>query len=258
MKCTFSLRRLGLVAHKHYAENRTSYLYGALALLGLLGLCAMLSLTGNVKHIASFEAMNVMIACVAPIAVAKLSLHDSMMTGKQIGYYTLPATDGEKFLFALLNTLVLSALAVATFEVVASIISDSIPQGHFHETALVGRWFEGGWVYAQLGLFWMSASMLAMSMAQDSPIKPMVLIIAILAIINFAPLVIFSSESEIFIQSLDVTRFTSSVAGTFKFGNSVLDFIARPFGYEMWWNDVWLPIILTIAAWFKFRERQSK
>ena len=137
MKCTFSLRRLGLVAHKHYAENRTSYLYGALALLGLLGLCAMLSLTGNVKHIASFEAVNVMIACVAPIAVAKLSLHDSMMTGKQIGYYTLPATDGEKFLFALLNTLVLSALAVATFEVVASIISDSIPQGHFHKTALV-------------------------------------------------------------------------------------------------------------------------
>lgn len=258
MKCTFSLRRLGLVARKHYAENRTSYLYDALALLGLLGLCATLSLTGNVKHIASFEAMNVCVACIVPFVVAKFSLSDSMMTGKQIGYYTLPATDGEKFLFALLNTLVLSALAVATFEVVASIISDSLPQGHFHTTALVGRWFESGWVYAQLGLFWMSASMLAMSMAQDSPIKPMVLIIGVLAIINFAPLCIFPPANEIFVQSLDVTRFTSSVAGTFHYGNSVLDIIARPFGYESWWNDVWLPIILTIAAWFKFRERQSK
>ncbi len=261
MNNRFSFRRFWLLARKHYTENRQNYLViaGIYALMLAYGIWACLR--GNYPSLDAFEVMVIFAFIVTPIWSAKMNFTPYVYTGKQLGGFTLPATQGEKFLFAVLNTILLTALAVALIEIPASILHshiDFVPDWSNGST-LVGVWFSGLAPLVEVSLIFFSTAILACTMAHRGNVgKPMFLIWGVLILIHALPILLLPQGDGTSIAELNVPSFTALFEGELWSGKTLLAFESERLITPALWHTFVLPAILLVSAWFKFKEYQVK
>lgn len=261
MNNRFSFRRFWLLARKHYTENRQNYLIiaGIYALLLAYGIWACLR--GDYPSLDAFEVMVIFAFIVTPILSAKMNFTPYVYTGKQMEGFTLPATQGEKFLFAVLNTILLTALAVTFIEVPASILHSHIDfaPDWSNGSTLVGVWFSGLAPLVEVSLIFFSTAVLACTMAHKGNVaKPMFLIWAVLILIHAFPVLLLPAGDGASVAQLNVPFFTALFESSLTVGGTQLEFETAPLFSLAHWHTFVLPTMLVVAAWFKFKEYQVK
>lgn len=261
MNNRFSLSRFWLLARKHYTENRQNYLIfaGIYALVLAYGIWACLR--GDYPSMDALEVSVIFAFICTPILGAKMNFTPYIYTGKQMGGFSLPATQGEKFLFAVLNTIFLTALAVSCIEVPASILHshiDFVPDWSNGST-LVGVWFAGLAPLVEVSLIFFSTSVLACTMAhRGNAAKPMFLIWGVLILIHAIPILLLPQGDGTSVAELNAPFFTALFEGQLWSGDTLLSFESERLFTLSGWQTFILPTILLLSAWFKFKEYQVK
>lgn len=261
MNTTFSLRRFGLLVRKHYTENRQDYLIVAGIYTLFLAYALWGCLRGNYPSPDAMEVCAIFAFIMTPIISAKKSFFPYIRTAEQVGAFTLPATMGEKFLFGILNPILLTALAVSLFEVPASIIhdhaADFIPHWS-NENAVIGMWFAGLAPIFEIAILFYATAVLACTMAHKGNVaKPMFLIWAVLILVHAFPVLLLPMGDGSSVAELNVPFFTSLFESSLTVGGTHLEFETERLFPLAHWHTYVLPAMLVVAAWFKFKEYQA-
>ena len=260
MNNTFSFRRLWLLARKHYSENRRPYLIGVACYAFVLFICFWCWLGGEVEDDFLMEFAFMWSAIFIPVVVAKINFSDSMKRGSSQIYYSLPATEGEKFLFALLNTLVVSAVGIAVCEVCASLLHDATPPRPDRiggDYSAIGHWFANLGDMIVIALLFMSGSVVACSASKDKSGTGFAFVMSALAVLFFLPELFIAPQGDYLI----------STEGFIVGGNTLYCDYATAGGLDVWfltppvlpfheWYNAIVPALLVVIGWFKFRERE--
>lgn len=262
MKQTFSFRRFALLARKHYSENRQSYLISAGIYLLFLAFALWRALDPEVPSMAFFESALLFVAFITPILAAKYNFTNYFQAGKQIEAFTLPATASEKFLFATLNSLLLTALAVVVFEVSASLVAPESFESCKYSidySYIAGHWFGGLTEFLQISIMFFATSVLACTMAHKGNVaKPMLLIWAVIVLLHFLPVVLFHNGYGTSVGEINVPHFTSTLNHLYTVGDTQIEFHAERLFWPQVWHTFVIPAVMLVAAWFRFREYEAK
>lgn len=260
MNNKFSFRRLWLLARKHYSENRRPYLVGLACYAIVIFICFWCWLGGEYEDNFLLEMAFLWSSILIPITVSKISFGDSMKRGSRQIYYTLPATQGEKFLFALLNTLIMSAAAIVVCEVSASLLHTAIPErpGIFYDGQTpVGHWFANVGQLVSLSALILGGAVLACSSSKDNSAKAMAFVMIALILGILAPQLFLPVNGDYtigttsFIIGGNTLYCDYTVAGGLK-----VEFLTSPvLPFYGWYNAI-VPALLVVIGWFKFRERE--
>lgn len=261
MKQTFSFRRFGMLARKHYAENRINYIAGLggylmFLLLGLYG-----ALRENLPSLAMFESSIIFVAFFVPIVVAKMSFAPYIYPNRQVGAFTLPATRGEKYLFGMVNTLLLSALTIGGMEVAASLVAPhcAVLNDFDFVRSIAGHWFAGlGELLVVMPMF-ASVTIFACTISRKGNLAvPMIITWATIALLYALPTLILQSCDGWSVATLEFPAFITTYNNHMDVGNLVFECTTERLFDTRWWQNLILPAVLLVAAWFKFREYETK
>lgn len=259
MNKSFSLRRLWLLARKHYSENRRHYLVGVACYALVLFVCFWSWLGGEYENDVVLEMAFLWSAMVMPILVAQISFADSMKRGSRQMHYTLPATQGEKFLFALLNTLVVSAAAIAVCEVGASLLFAEVPErlGADRGNFVLGHWFANVGQLTALSTLFMGGAVLGCSASKDWRSKTWVFVWVAMVLVYFTPHFFLSPGGDYtigtdsFLIGGNTLYCDYTTAGGLQVG-----FLTPPVLPFYEWYNIVVPALLVVVGWFKYRERE--
>lgn len=264
MKATqsFSLGRVALLARKHYTENRQSYLIYVGIYLLFMAFSLWRALEPELPSMAAFESSLLFVSLVTPILAAKYSFSNYYQTGKQIDAFTLPATTGEKFLFATLNTLLLSALSIGIMEVAASLVAPESFEAcevSISYSYIAGHWFGGLTEFLQLSAMFFAVSILACTMAHKGNVaKPMFAIWGVILLLHFLPIILFHDGYGTSVGEINIPHFSSTLEHLYTVGDTQIEFFTERFFLPEAWHSLIIPVILLVAAWFRFREYETK
>ena len=262
MKQTFSLSRFALLARKHYTENRTNYLLGAggyllFLLLGLYG-----ALRSELPSMNMLETIVIFVGFFVPIVIAKMSFVPYIWTNRQVEAFTLPATRGEKFLFATVNTFAVSALAIAGIEVAASLAAPDVYVevgdvllGHSH---VVGHWFAGLSEMLAVATMFAIIAIFACTMARKGNVAvPMFTTWGAVALLYALPTILLHNGDGLSVASMDFPAFIATFNNHIEVGETVLEYTTDKLVQPHWLFGLVVPAVLLVAAWFKFREKDA-
>lgn len=261
MKQTFSFRRFGMLARKHYTENRINYIAGLggylmSLLLGLYG-----ALRENLPSLSMFESGIVFVAFFVPIAVAKMSFAPYIYPNRQVGAFTLPATRVEKYLFGMVNTLLVSIIAIAGMEVAASLVAPHCAALNDFDfvRSIAGHWFAGlGELLVVMPMF-ASVTIFACTASRKGNVAiPMIATWAAIALLYALPTLILQSCDGWSVATLEFPAFITTYNNHMDVGNLVFECTTERLFDTRWWQNLILPAVLLVAAWFKFREYETK
>lgn len=261
MKQTFSFRRFGMLARKHYAENRINYAAGLggylmFLLLGLYG-----ALRENLPSLSMFESIVVFVAFIVPIAVAKMSFAPYSYPKRQVEAFTLPATRSEKYLFAAVNTLLVTALAVGVIEVAASLVAPhcAVLNDFDFVRSIAGHWFAGlGELLVIMPLF-ASVTIFACTISRKGNLAvPMIITWATIALLYALPTLIMQNWDGWSVATVDFPAFTTTYNNHLEIGDTTFVYTTERLFDTRWWHSLILPAVLLVVGWFKFREYETK
>lgn len=260
MKQTFSFRRFGLLARKHYAENRINYSAGLggylmLLLFGLHG-----ALRDNIHSLGIFESGIIFVAFFAPIIVAKMSFAPYIYTNRQVESFTLPATRGEKYLFGVVNTILVSALAIGGFEMVASLVAPhcAVLNDFDFVRSIAGHWFAGLGELLVIIPMYTSVTIFACTITRKGNIAiPFIVTWAAIALLYALPSILINLDGWS-VATLEFPAFVTTYNNHIDVGNTVLECTTERLFDTRWWHNLVMSAVLLVAAWFKFREYETK
>lgn len=260
---SFSFRRFALLARIHYVENRQNYLYGIGIYALFMAYSIWRALDPDNPSMNAFEASTLFVSFCTPVLVAKHSFSAYYQPGKQIEALTLPATQGEKFLFVTLNTLLLSTLVIATFEIAASLVAPTLlAKGDvsiYQSAIIVGHWFRGLDEFIPIALLLLGSSVLACTMARKGNVgKPMLLIWSLVALLHLLPVILFHNGLGTSTGEINIPHFTATLEHLFTVGGTQIEFHTERLLWPQVWHTLIVPTILLIAAWFRFSEYETK
>lgn len=260
MKQTFSFRRFCLLARKHYAENRTNYLIGLggyllFILLGLYG-----ALREDKPSLSMFEAIITFTSVCTPIALAKMSFAPYILPNRQVEAFTLPATRNEKFIFSVVNTLLVSALAIVGVEVVASLVAPrlAILNDFEYVRSIAGHWFAGLGGLLMMAIIFGTSAIFACTATRKGNVAVAMFAtwLGIVLLYSFPTLLInFDGWS---VATMEFPGFIATFNNHIDIGNTVMECTTQQLLQGSLWTKLALPIVLLVAAWFKFREYETK
>lgn len=261
MKQTFSFRRFGLLARKHYTENRINYLVGLggylmFLLLGLHG-----ALRDNMPSLARLESILIFVAFFTPIAVAKMSLAPYIIPARQLEVFTLPATRGEKFLFAVVNTLLITSLAISGLEMTASLVAPRCAawgDGIAVSRSVVGHWWGALTELMVVLPMFATTTIFACTVTRKGRVAvPMLLTWGAIILLYLIPTILIDGGG-VSVASVNFPAFIYTFNNHVECGNTILECVTEPLMQSRWWLCLIMPAVLLVAAWFKFHEYETK
>lgn len=260
MKQTFSFRRFGLLARKHYTENRINYFAG----LGAYTLFLLLALHGvlrdSMPSLDRFEAIIIFVTFFAPFILAKINFAPYTHTQRQVEALTLPATKGEKFLFATLNTFVVLAVAIVGLEVVASLVAPRCAE--LNEFAFVrsitGHWFAGLTEILAIAPIFATSIIFAYTISHKGHVGLSLIATWGAIVLLYAIPSLLINGDGISIATMDFPAFITTLNNHIEVGDTLLECTTEKLVQSRWWNSLIMPAVLLVAAWFKFHEYETK
>lgn len=227
---------------KHYLENARGYLYGALTLCGLLALMIIM-------FEKNFVVPQTMIMGLAAVYCVQLTCRSHYDKLQRACSYTLPVTQGEKFLFMWFNTVVVSSAVIILVGLVVAWCGMLFP-GFYSD-------FRSDLLAPLCLMFFgmQSGALFVCCWTKDSPLKGYLLILGIF----LAFLMIHGWFWRYFFDlaySLPLSWVNGWVDNTeailmYSVGGGVSLLASYLF------MGLWIPV-LWVAAYFKFRERTLK
>lgn len=262
MNSKFSFRRFGQLACKHYTENLTNYLVG----LGAYTLFLLLSLQGALREgsmpsLARFEAIIVFVTFVCPIILAKMNFAPYIHTNHQVMAFSLPATRGEKFLLAVVNTLLVSALAIVGLEVAASLAAPrcAMLNEFDYASSITGHWFAGLTEMLTVAPIFAISAIFACTVARKgNVILPLIVTWGVIVLLYAIPSLILCNGDGTSVATMDFPAFITTFNNHMDVGDTVLECTTEKLIQPRWWNCLFTPVVLLVASWFKFNEYETK
>lgn len=257
---SFSLRRLWMLARKHYIENGRTYLFLlATMVIALVGVSLVALI--NKDEFGAFEFVMLLPEVIVPLLVAKLSMSGYYITKRQLTSFTLPATHSEKYLFAVLNTTIITVVSYALVELVASIVYGIIPPPDY-DPVIVGTWFVGWAHFLGVALLFGTTMLFGCTISKDNPARGFAVVMVAYLVIGALPLLLTSPGSSMWLNtqpSLPMMT-TLSITNLVQEGNaSVIYTTSTTMGqWVQRASDIFLPVVILVAGYYKFKEHQMK
>ena len=259
MSNRFSMRRLAMLFRKHYIENGRLYL---LLLAGGVLLLAFSVLSTVVNHDMYFFELVVFFSSIFfPLLMAKMSFAPYYQTKQKIVAFTLPATQGEKYTFAVVNTIVSTLIICAIIEVAASLVAPYMESPDYSPVG-VGSWFGIWWNTISTALIVGSMMIFACSSSKDSPMKNFMLVACLFIIAGFIPTLLLRADSMMWLQERPTFLMLTSadLVSVFTEGSSFVMYhnnvsLGRVVALA---GDLWWPVVMITAGYFRFREHQMR
>lgn len=261
MKQTFSFRRFGQLARKHYTENRINYIAGLGGYLFFILLCLGGALREDKPSLDRFESVIIFVNFFVPIVLAKINFIPYISTNRQVEAFTLPATRGEKFIFAVVNTFVGWALAIVGLEVIASLVAPrcALLNEFVYAHSIVGHWFARldemlivTPVFATAAIFACTAT------RKGNAFVPMVITLGAIVLLYSLPTILLDNVGGTSVATLDFPAFIITLNNHMDIGQTVLESTTEKLMQPRLWHYMFVPTVLLISAWFKFREYETK
>lgn len=262
MKQTFSFRRFGMLARKHYAENRINYFaclggYLMFLLLGLLG-----ALREDMPSLDRLETILIFVAFFTPIFVAKMSFAPYILPARQMEAFTLPATRDEKFIFAVVNTLLITSLAISGLEVTASLVAPRCAMwgdGIAVSRSVVGHWWGALTELMVVVPMFATTTIFACTTARKGHVVvPMLLVWGAIILLYLIPTALMDFGDGMSVATVNFPAFIYTFNNHIECGNTTLECVTEPLMQSRGWLCLIMPAVLLVVAWFKFREYETK
>lgn len=261
MKQTFSFRRFGLLARKHYTENRINYFagLGAYTLFLLLALQGALR-EGSMPSLDRFEAIIIFVTFIFPIILAKMNFAPYIYPRYQIEAFTLPATRSEKFLFATVNTLLVSAVAIVGLEIAASLAAPrcAMLNEFGYARTITGHWFAGLTEMLVIAPIFATSIIFAYTISHKGHVGLSLIATWGAIVLLYAIPSLLINGDGISIATMDFPAFITTLNNHIEVGNTLLECTTEKLVQPRWWNSLIMPAVLLVAAWFKFHEYETK
>lgn len=260
MNNSFTLRRFAMLWRKHYIESGRLYL---LALAGVLVVIAGATLTTfHHRDMYFYEGIALFSAMFFPLLVAKMSFASYYITKQKMTAFTLPATQGEKYLFGVVNTLAVSLAIYGLIEVGASITAQFVEFEDYVAIVGVGSWFDTCWDNIRLILLVSSMMIFACSMSKDSPVKAFGFTCVAFILLGFIPTLLVPTDGSMFLaERPSFLPMTQAELRTLIYeGDTVFTFTNEVSAGRLvrYVGEVFVPVVMLLAGYFKFREHQMR
>lgn len=258
--CKFSLKRFGALARKHYTENGKLYLYmlAAVTLFIIASVWYVYVADGNpydrnngkdIYNNMVLHQLSSYIIVVLSCMIANITMKGFRSKESVIAYYTIPASQNEKFLFCLLNSVTLS---VGFYFIILVSLSQLLPlvtpEGVFYSLPINIKYLVSGIVFIN------ACCILANTIASrriSLNVAYMLLGASLTAFISL-PVMLFRD----ILHRFKVPSIVYDLKSTIIVGDSSLHFPSSVLDVSDWVVFVAYSVIFYVVAYFKFKERR--
>lgn len=257
-KQSFSLGRVALLARKHYAENRTNYLVGFGGYLLFLVLALQGAFRDTLPSLDRFDVVIIFAAFFLSAILTKMNFTPYIYPNRQVEAYSLPATRGEKFLFAIVNTFVVTLVAIVGLEVAASLVAPRCNEFIYSHT-ISGHWFtELTEVFVLMPMFISTVIFACTASRKGNFGVSLILTWGVIALLYCIPSLLLCNGNGTSVATMDFPAYIVTFNNHFEVGSTILECTTEQMCQPHWWYCFFTPAVLIVAAWFKFKEHETK